>query len=183
MGTFERRRWFVNGIIVSNSNSLKSIHSPNESRFDYFYLLLTSAIFTLFRVRIYIQQTAALTRVFLKFFDFSVSCTNQLCLNYRTRKMSSEIIHSVFLEDFIGCPYPFCRQRICDFNSVTGYFQHGYIVNPMDCFFEESGKYFLCVNCHQCIGEIQSDAAFLECYRYKKKVIENPISIILFTTK
>lgn len=84
--------------------------------------------------------------------------------------MSHQIIHNEFFSDFIGCPYPYCRQRICDFQSVTGYFQHGFIIDSKDGVYTESGHCLLCINCQQYIGDSQTNGVLLECYRYIKKV-------------
>lgn len=73
-------------------------------------------------------------------------------------------------EDFIGCPFAFCRQRICLAREVLDIFEHGFLISPMDGFYTEGDGCLLCFNCKQNIGNIINNLAYLECNFYSKDV-------------
>lgn len=101
--------------------------------------------------------------------------------------MNKRIFLSSVTDEYIGCPFPFCRQKVCSTKEMSNLFEHGIIIDPMCGFFVGDDNLLRCFNCSQNIGNIIDRFAYLECNFYQKQVIfphsfeKIPSNFVLFT--
>lgn len=84
--------------------------------------------------------------------------------------MEHRAVFNILFEDFVGCPFPYCRQKICLSSEILCLYENGAIISKMRGFFTEKNDELYCYNCDQCIGDMRGDLAYLECNFYTKKV-------------